>query len=308
MREDVLISLPEAVAEVEAGATVGIGGVLNSCHPAAIVRELIRHGAGDLHIVGLASGIEVELLIAAGLVRKLTTPTVSAESIAPVTPLYRAAAQAGEIEVTECDEGMIYAALQAAAQGVPFAPWPVGPGTSFPEVNDNMELIEAPFGGREVMAIAALPLDFAFTHVAAGDRYGNVQPKGSGLGDRALARAAKRVIYSVDRVITNHEVRTDPGATAIAGVDAIVHAPFGAHPFSSPGEYVVDRAWIGAWLSASRIAAEDGQRGPMADFIESWVRGPATHWDYLDSLGAARLHGLCEGLHTGPPQAEGERR
>lgn len=299
MRADVLITPAEAVADVEPGATIGIGGVLNSCHPAAIVRELIRHGAGDLHVVGLASGIEVELLIAAGLVRRLTTPTVSAESIAPLPPLYRAAAQAGRIEVWEGDEGMIYAALQAAAQGVPFAPWAVGPGTSFPEINEGMEVIEAPFGGRPVMAIAALELDFAFCHVAEADVYGNVRPKGGGLGDRALARAARRVVYTADRLVTNAEIRRNPDATAIAGVDAVVHAPFGAHPFSSPGEYVADRLWIEAWLAASEGPDDAAREEGAAAFLDRWVFQSPSHWDYLDRLGAERLGHLSEGLDSG---------
>lgn len=299
MRSELLITPAEAVAEVRPGDTIGIGGVLNSCHPAAIVRELIRHGAGDLHIVGLASGIEVELLIAAGLVRRLTTPTVSAESIAPMPPLYRAAAQAGRIEVWEGDEGMIYAALQAAAQGVPFAPWAVGAGTSFPEINEGMEIIEAPFGGRPVMAIAALELDFAFCHVAEADAFGNVRPKGSGLGDRAMARAARRVVYSADRIVTNAEIRRNPDATAIAGVDAVVHAPFGAHPFSSPGEYVVDRAWIEEWLGACQgpdgATREEGAR----TFLDRWIGQLPDQWSYLDHLGAERLAALSEGRNSG---------
>lgn len=297
MRQSVLITAGEAVSEVEPGATIGIGGILNSCHPMAFVREIIRRGIGDLHIVGLASGIEVDLLIAAGLVRRVSTPTVSAEALRPITPAFRAAAEGGTIEVFECDEGMIYAALQAAAQGVPFSPWPVGLGAAFTEVNEGMVEMEAPFGGRKVMAIEAIQLDFAFAHVARADIFGNVQPEGSGLGDRALARAARRCFYSADRIIGNHEIRRNPGATSIAGVDGIVQAPFGAHPFSSPGRYIQDVPFFRRYLAAcDRWVAGDG-RDELDRFLDRWVSGPADHLDYLERVGPRTLYALEEGVN-----------
>jgi glutaconate CoA-transferase subunit A len=263
----------------------------------AIVRELIRAGVGDLHVVGLASGLEVDMLIAAGLVRRVSTPTVSGEARAPVAPAYRRAAQRGELEVWECDEGLIYAALRAAAQRVPFSPWPAGIGTSLPEINDGMAEISSPYGPERLMAVKAIPLDFSFAHAARADRFGNVQPIGSGFGDRALARAARRAVYTVDRVVTNHDVRLDPSSTAIAGVDAVVHAPFGSHPFASPGHYLGDNAQLEEYLEACRRWVEDGDRGELEEFFARWVSGPHDHWDYLARVGPETLHGLEEGLH-----------
>ena len=298
MRRSVLTTAREVVETIEPGSTIGIGGVINSGHPMALVRELVRRRVGDLHVVGLASGLEVDILIAAGLVRRVSTPTVSAETIRPIAPAFRRAAQAGTIEVWECDEGMIYAALQAAAHRVPFAPWPVGMGTSLPEINDGMEEIRSPFGGRPVMAIQAIELDVAIAHAARSDPFGNVQVVASGFGDRALARAARRVVYSVERIVSNADVRRDPGATAIAGVDAVVHAPFGAHPFAAPGHYVHDERHLRAYLAAcDRWVAED-ERAELDAWIESWVAGPESHWDYLDAIGAEALHALEEGLHA----------
>lgn len=297
MRSPVLTTAREAVAEVADGATIGIGGIINSCHPMAIVRELIRRRVGDLHIVGLASGLEVDMLIAAGLVRRVSTPTVTAEGLRPIAPAYRRAAQAGELEVWECDEAIVYAALRAAAHRVPFAPWPAGLGTSLPEVNDGMEEIASPFGGRPVLAIKAIELDFAFAHAGRADRFGNVQPIGSGFGDRALARAARRVVYTVDRVISNRDVRLNPDATSIAGVDAVVQAPFGAHPFASPGHYVADVPMLEDYLAACDRWVKGGDRGELDEFFERWVSGPDTHWDYLQRVGPERLHSLEEGLH-----------
>jgi glutaconate CoA-transferase subunit A len=298
-RADVLATPAELVSEIEPGATVGIGGLMNTCHAMPLVRELIRQGTGDLHVVGLASGLEVDMLIAAGQVRRVSTPTISAETIQPIAPAFRRAAQHGELEVFECDEGMIYAALQAAAQRVSFAPWPVGMGASYAEVNPGMEVIESPYSGKPVMAIEAIPVDFAFIHTARSDPFGNIQVNGGGFGDRAMARAARRVFATVDRLVGNHEIRRDPGSTAIPGVDAVVHAPYGSHPFASPGHYIHDEAAIREYLGAGNLWLREDDRGPLEAWFEKWVRGPESHYEYLEAVGIERVCALEEGLHYG---------
>jgi glutaconate CoA-transferase subunit A len=279
---------------------------MNTCHAMPLVRELIRQEIGDLHVVGLASGLEVDMLIAAGLVRRVSTPTVSAETIQAIAPAFRRAAQKGELEVWDCDEGMIYAALQAAAQRVSFAPWPVGMGASYPEVNDGMEVIESPYTGTPVVAIKAIPVDFAFIHTARSDTFGNIQVNGGGFGDRAMARAARRVFATVDRVVGNHEIRRDPNSTAIAGVDAVVHAPYGSHPFASPGHYIHDEAFIREYLEAGNALLRGDDRAPIEAWFDQWVRGPQSHFEYLEAVGIERVCSLEEGLHYGEEATNGE--
>lgn len=293
-----VLTTPEAVvAEMEPGCTVGFGGLMNSTHAMPIVREIIRQGVDDLHVVGLASGLEVDMLIAAGLVRRLSTPTVSAETIQAIAPSFRRAAEAGEIEVWDCDEGMIYAALQAAAQRVSFAPWPVGMGASYPEINDGMMQIESPYTGRPVIAIRAIAVDFGFIHTARSDPFGNIQVNGGGFGDRALARASRRVFCTADRIIGNHEVRRDPGSTAIAGVDGVIHAPFGSHPFASPGHYLHDEAHLRDYLASADDWLRRDDRSALDAYFDEWVQALPTHWDYLAHVGMERLYALEEGLH-----------
>jgi glutaconate CoA-transferase subunit A len=296
-RASVLITAREAAAVVEPGDTVAIGGILNSCHPMPVVRELIRRGVGDLHVVSIAGGPDIDLLIAAGLVRRLSTPEVTGESLHPgAAPAFRRAAERGEIEVWECDEGIIQVALQAAAERVPFAPWPGGMGTSLPEINDGMEVIESPYGGQRVVAVRALPVDVTFMHAARSDRHGNVQVIGSGMGDKALARASQRVFCTVERIVGNEEIRRDPRATTIPGADGVVHAPFGAHPFASPGHYVADEAGIRSYLDAARQWQKTGDRQRLDAWLGEWVTGPEDHWAYLARVGPGALYALEEGL------------
>src|SRR5260370_24655055 len=53
-----------------------------------------------------------------------------------------------------------------------------------------------------------------------------------------LYRAADRVIVQVEQIVANEEIRSDPWKTTIPAADAIVRAPFGAHPSYSRGYYV----------------------------------------------------------------------
>ena len=65
---DKLVDLDQAVGAVADGAIVALGGGLSARLPMALVRELIRQGRRDLHVVGSAHGIDVDLLVAAGAI------------------------------------------------------------------------------------------------------------------------------------------------------------------------------------------------------------------------------------------------
>lgn len=295
-RQPLVTSAGAVVASLQPGATIGFGGLLGSSHPMPIVREIIRRGIGDLHVVGTAQGLEVDMLIAAGLVRRVSVATVSGDTLKMIAPAFRHAGQEGTIEVYETDEGLIYAALNAAAHRIDFMPWGAGMGTSFADLNEGMQVIESPFTGRPVMAVAAIPLDVAFLHAAAADVYGNVQHVGGSFGDRALARAADRVVVTVDRVVGNAVIRANPGATSLGGVHDVIYAPFGSHPFASPGHYFEDEPLLREYLAAVDSWTKSGDRVALDAYFASWVTGPADHWEYLDRVGARRLHALAEGL------------
>jgi glutaconate CoA-transferase subunit A len=110
--------------------TIIIGGFVTANHPMPVVRELIKRGLGDLTVIGSATaGLEIDLLIGAGCVRKLVAPYVGAELYAPIGNCFRAAAERKEIEIWECSEYILYAGLRPG----PWArsSWP-GAGASAP--------------------------------------------------------------------------------------------------------------------------------------------------------------------------------
>lgn len=185
----------------------------------------------------------------------------------------------------ECEEGILAAGLRAAAQGLPFLPWRGGVGTSLPDVNPDLKVIQDPIKGETLLAVPAIEVDVAILHAAASDAYGNVQHVGGpGWIDLFLQRAADRTIVQVEKVIANEDVRADPWATTIAGTDAVVRpsAPTPSTaaattcrtgrpprptstPPPQPPSTATDRPWRRTWPATA------GSRQPTATTWSGWA-------------------------------------
>jgi glutaconate CoA-transferase, subunit A len=279
---------------LRSGMCIALGGLATACHAMVAVRHIIRRKLRDLTVIGSAvGGLDVDLLIGAGCVRKVISPYVGAEALAPIGPFFRAAAERGDIEVWECDEGQYYAGLQAAGMMLPFMPCRGGVGTSYPDLNPDLVLFTDPVRGQTLLAVPAIEPDVALLHAASADVYGNVQFVGTGYADRLLWRAATRTLVQVERIVPNEEIRRSPERTALLA-DGILRAPFGTHPFSSPGFYLEDREHIRELVDAGRAFARSRDRGPFEAYLDRYVREPETHVDYLEQVGLRRLLSLHE--------------
>ena len=235
-RQSVLVTEDEVVNWIEDGMTIAIGEPA----PMAMVRHIIRNRISGLTIIG--SGIALDYLIAGGCVSKVISYYAGGGFGVAVAPSFRHAAQTGELEVWECDEGVLTSGLEATAKGLPFLPWRGGVGTSLPEVNKALRVMEDPINGEILLAVPAIHIDVALLHASKADVYGNVQHQGGpGWIDLFLRRAANRVAVQVEKIIPNEEVRSDAWATTISNADAVIRAPYGAHPFYSRGHYVQDK-------------------------------------------------------------------
>ena len=110
---DKTTSIDEAVATLRSGMTIGIGGWGSRRKPMALVRAILRSPLRNLTIVSYA-GPDVGLLLASGQATRVVTGFASLDSIA-LEPHFRRARQAGTVELTELDEGMLHWGLLAAA-------------------------------------------------------------------------------------------------------------------------------------------------------------------------------------------------
>jgi glutaconate CoA-transferase subunit A len=202
--------------------------------------------------------------------------------------------QTGEVELFELDEAHYYAALRASAQRLPFNPWRAGVGTSYPELNPRLKPFRDPIDGELLIAVPAIEIDIAFLHAAIGDPFGNVQHEGTGFGDRAIHAAADRTVVQVEQIVSNERIRQNPAATSIAGADALLRAPFGAHPFASQGYYPADAVHIAEYVEAATDWLKTGSRSRLDEYLDRYVREPADHIEYLERVGLRQVLALAE--------------
>jgi len=294
-RPERVIDLLEAAALVRDGSTVGLSGFSYQNPPMALVREILRRRVTKLTIVsGPTSGIETDLLIGAGAVRRVITAGVAFERVAGIAPAFRRAAERGEIDVWECDESIWHLALKAAAWDMPYLLWRGGVGSSLPELNRDLREVEEK--GKRYLRIPPVRPDVVFVHAAEADVYGNVRmPREAYLGrcfsERALALACRGpVVASVERIVSNDEVRRDPARTILRGA-LVVEAPWGAHPGGTSGRYLPDLEHYRDYAAAGEARLK-GAPAAYQRYLERHVYGLEKHGDYLRTIGAAHLETL----------------
>ncbi len=257
-RSSKLVSFDEAVARIPDGATIAVGGLSYYGAPMELIRALVRRRPRSLTLVTAAvTGIQADMLIAAGCVQKIISPYVAFEEFG-LAPNFRRAVESGCIELLEIGEAFLAFGLKAAASGVPFYVLPSTLAASdCARVNGLYKRAADPFTGREVICVPAIPVDFTLLHVRRADQFGNLQHEGTSFMDSLLARASRRVLASCDDLLDDGELRRNSGATTIPSilVQGIVHAHGAAWPTASFGCYDVDRSEIKRYAKANRNEA-----------------------------------------------------
>lgn len=161
--------------------------------------------------------------------------------------------------------------------GVPYVPVLGLVDTDLLKRRDDMVLAPDPFGeGRVTVVAKAMRPDVAVFHVHKADWAGNVSC-GYAVEAVMLAEASRFVVVTAEEVVERLSEK-DATGTFIPSilVDAVVHAPFGAHPGGLTGRYASDPAAMQAYVAASRDDAS------FAAYLEAHVFGVASHEDYLE--------------------------
>ena len=254
-----LISETQAIASLESGMTLGIGGWGSRRKPMSLVRALLRSDITDLTVVSYG-GPDVGLLCAAGKVKKLVYAFVSLDSIA-LEPHFRIARQSGTIpEPVEWDEGMLQWALFAASLRLPFLPTRAGLGSGVMDVNPTLKTINSPYAdAEELLAVPALRLDAAFVHMNRADSRGNAQYLGPDLYFDDLFLGAcepGRRFVSAEKIIATQDLLKEGTFHTLkinrSMVDGVIHAPNGAHFTTCEPDYGRDEVFQKAYVDAAR--------------------------------------------------------
>jgi len=242
-----MLSPDDVAGQLRSGMTIGIGGWGSRRKPMALVRAIARSGVTDLTVVSYG-GPDVGLLMAAGCVRRVVCGFVTLDTI-PLEPHFRLGRQAGTVELTELDEGMMHWGLLAAAHRLPFLPIRAGLGSDVLRVNPDLRTVRSPYAdGEELTAMPALRLDVALIHLNRADPQGNGQYLGPDpYFDDLFCQAADRSFLSCERVVPTPDLLASGPVQSLlvnrAMIDGVVEAPGGAHFTSCVPDYARDEAF-----------------------------------------------------------------
>lgn len=285
---DKRMSTAEVVAELRDGMTIGVGGWGSRRKPMELVRAIARSPLKDLTLVAFG-GPEVGVLCALGKVRRVVFGFVSLDSI-PLEPHFRAARQAGSVDVLELDEGMLQWGLYAAALRLPFLPTRAGLGSDVMARQPELRTVVSPYDdGEELVAVPALPLDAALIHVNRADARGNGQVLGPDpFFDDLFARAAERTYMSTEAVVeTDALVREGGRHTLLIDrmmTDGVIEAPGGAHFTECPPDYARDEAFQRWYAKTAKDPAL------WARFVDEFVAAPSAA-EYTTRVSALHAEG-----------------
>jgi glutaconate CoA-transferase subunit A len=282
---DKVMTVAEAVRRfVHDGDYFACGGFGCARIPTAVLHEILRQGHQHLRFAGHTATHDFQLLCAGnGLGQGQTLAAVDIAYVVGLearglSPHARRVLESGEVACTEWTNYTLALRFKAAAMGVPFLPVHSLLGTDTLR-HSAACVVACPFTGEKVVLVPALYPDVAAIHVHEADRYGNCRIRGTTVADLDLARAAKRLIITCERLIPNDDIRQDPSRTAIPFfcVDAVCEVPYGSYPGNMPYEYFSDEEHIRQWLSAEKDIEEfrtflQKYIFEVRDFTEYWQR------------------------------------
>ena len=189
-------NLAAAVAGIEDGATVLVGGFGDAGVPNDLVQALVEQGAKDLTLVGNGAISEVVghgRLIAEGRVRKFIASFPKGRGSKLFEP--GDASEAVELEIVP--QGTLAERIRAAGAGIPGFYTATAFGTPLAEGKQTME-----FDGAEFVLERAIRADVALIKAKVADRWGNLVYTGTARNfNPIMAMAAKLTIAQVSEII-----------------------------------------------------------------------------------------------------------
>lgn len=265
---------------------LGIGGFGSARLPTAVLHEILRQSKQNLSLAGHTATHDFQILCAGNLTgRGQTLARVDVAYVVGLearglSPHARRVMESGTVQTTEWSNYALAVRFKAAAMGVPFLPARSMLGTDTFR-HSAARAIRCPFTGERLLALPALYPDVAAIHVHEADRFGNCRIRGTTVADFDLARAARRLIITCERLLPNEEIRRDPSQTIIPFycVDAVCEVPYGSYPGNMPYEYFSDEEHLRLWLASEKDLPT------FQSFLEQYVYGVEDFHGYLQRCG-----------------------
>jgi glutaconate CoA-transferase subunit A len=288
---DKVMSLEAAAALVGDGEHVGIGGCHTSRTPFAMIWALIRARKKDLLVSRSITSTEGDLVLASGISRHVVTSWFTQGIVWGVSKVMRHYTESKLARFEEWSHMSMGLRYRAGAMGLPFLPSRSLQGSDVADqLGDRVQTMACPFTGERLVLLPALNPDVVLIHVQRCDCYGNAQIDGLQFMDIDMAMAARRVILTTERIVSNDLIRRTPDRTRIPffTVEAVVEVPMGSAPHECYGLYEPFFPHLDEYAARTK----DPVKGAEA-YLAEYYYEPKSWTDYLAKLGMGEVLDAC---------------
>ena len=205
----VVASFAAAVADIEDGATLIVGGFGLCGIPEKAIEALREKGSRELVVVSNNCGVDdfgLGILLANNQVAKMVSSYVGENKV------FERQYLSGELEVELVPQGTLAERMRAAGAGIPGFYTATGVGTPIADGKETKE-----FDGRTYLLERALGGDFALVKAWRGDAVGNLVYRDTARNFNPLAAMAGKVtIAEVEELVEVGEL--DPNQVHTPGI------------------------------------------------------------------------------------------
>jgi glutaconate CoA-transferase subunit A len=281
-------SLEQAASLIRDGDHVAIGGCMMSRTPMAMLWALVRAGRRNLTFSRNIVSSDGDIIFASGIGRKVITSWFSQGIVWGISRVMRHWVETGRAEFEEWSHLSIGLRFRAGAMGIPFMPIRSMMGSDvYRRVRNQVREMTCPFTGEPLVLLPALNPDIAIIHVQRCDPYGNAQLDGLQFMDTDLPLAAKRVIVTTERIVSNDQIRRTPDQTKFPffTVEAVVEVPYGCAPHECYGQYEPFFKHMDLFAELTR---KDPERGSQ-EYLQRFFYEPNSWNAALERFGLQEL-------------------
>ena len=216
MIDKIAPSVSAALAGLQDGATVLIGGFGTAGIPTELINGLIEQGARELTVVNNNAGngdSGLAALLKTGRVRKIICSFPRQADSHVFDGLYRS----GQIELELVPQGNLAERLRAAGAGIGAFFTPTGYGTELAKNPDGSPKETRVINGRPYVLEYPIHGDVALIKAERGDRWGNLTYRKAARNfGPVMATAAKRTVATVHEIVELGAL--DPEAIVTPGI------------------------------------------------------------------------------------------
>lgn len=216
MINKIALSVADALADTQNGATILIGGFGTSGIPIELIDGLLEQGACDLTVVNNNAGngeTGLAALLKAGRVRKIICSYPRQADSQVFDSLYRS----GKLELELIPQGNLSERMRAAGAGIGAFFSPTGYGTELAKNTDGSAKETREINGKHYVLELPIFGDVALIKAEKGDRWGNLTYRMAARNfGPVMAAAARKTVATVHEIVALGEL--DPEHIITPGI------------------------------------------------------------------------------------------